>query len=322
MILRRILLLALVLMISGTGLAYGLSTAQPVMSLTTSPVTISLPIKPGSSYGQTLQVMNNTSLPIPITMEVKTFGANGTSGQAAINNLAISSPEASWIHFSPSTFIAKPKVWSYVKATISLPQSASLGYYFAIVFQPTYAKANKPGVAHIIASNAILMLIDTRSANEQRQLQIANYSISHRIYEYLPAYFSVNVHNQGNIYLSPTGDIFISRNSNGFNSIGTLPVNPGSGNILPHSNRVFVANWTNGDPVYRQKLNHGQPIFDKNGQPIMQLDWNLNHIISNFRFGEYYAHLVLTYNNGTRQIILNSTIPFWVIPWKLILIVL
>lgn len=293
----------------------------PQLSLTTSPITLGLNIKPGTTNTQTLQLMNNTNQSVPITMQLKTFGAYGDTGQASINDFSQGNPEPTWIKFSPSTFTAQPHVWSYVKATISIPKNAVLGYYYAIVFQPQYASASTPGVANIKGSNAILLLIDTGAGNEVRQLQVATFTVSRGIYQYLPAQFSVNIRNNGNIFVSPTGDIFISRRSDGSHTINSLPVNSGGGNVLPSSNRVFTASWNNGFPAYQEKIHNGQPIIGKNGQPEYKLVWNWSNI-SKFRIGKYYAKLALTYNNGVRQELLTSTVSFWVIPWVLLLVAL
>src|ERR1700722_8805590 len=80
------------------------------INFTTSPVTLNLAVKPGTSTTQVLQIMNNTSAPAPITMLVKTFGAYGSSGQAAISDFLPGNPAPSWIKLSPSTFVAQPDV--------------------------------------------------------------------------------------------------------------------------------------------------------------------------------------------------------------------
>ena len=323
LMLKRVRLITLGLVVVGFVLLLNSKTqaAQPQLSLTTSPITLGLNIKPGITNTQTLQLMNNTGQPVQITMQLKTFGAYGDTGQASIYDFSQGNPQPSWIKFSPSNFTAQPHVWSYVKATIAIPNNAVLGYYYAIVFQPAYASSTTPGVANIKGSNAILLLVDTGAGNEQRQLQVATFTVSRGIYQYLPAYFSVNIRNSGNIFVSPTGDIFISRRSDGSHTINSLTVNSGGGNVLPNSNRVFTANWNNGFPVYQEKMQNGQPIIGKNGQPEYKLVWNWANI-SKFRIGKYYAKLALTYNNGTRQELLTSTVSFWVIPWVLLLIAL
>jgi hypothetical protein len=255
-------------------------------------------------------------------MEVKTFGAYGSSGQAAITNFSSGNPAQGYIKLTPSTFTAPPDQWSYVQASISIPKTASLGYYYALVFQPALPSGiPHPGHAVINGSNAILILINTNSANESKQLGIAKFSVNKKLFEYLPANFSITVHNPGNIFLAPVGDIYISKNSNGSNTIDTLPINAGAGNVLPGTNRAFTATWSDGFPVFVAEDKDGQPVLSKSGNPVEQLKWKFADA-NKFRFGEYYARLALAYNNGTREVLLNSTVSFWVIPWKLLLVAL
>jgi len=295
-----------------------LAAGQPAISLTTSPVTLNLNIAPGSSSTQIAEVMNNGDQPLPINMEVMTFGAYGTSGEAAITKIPASSSESSYIKLTPSSFIAQPKVWSKVQVKINLPAGASLGYYYAIVFQPVYPNTEKLNGTVIHGSNAVLALINTNSSNELKQVSVADFSISHHIFSYLPANFSVNIRNSGNIYLAPHGDIFIARNSSGTNPLATLAVNGGDGNVLPQSNRVFTASWSDGFPVYENVYKNGQPVVNTKGLPVQHLKWDFSKV-NKFRFGEYYAHLIMIYNNGSRTVLLNGTLSFWVIPWGVLL---
>ncbi len=296
-----------------------LAAALPATSLTTSPVTLGLNIKPGATSTQKLQVMNNTTQPLPITMQIKTFGAYGNSGEAAIGDFPSGDPALGWIHLSPNTFVAQPGAWTPVQATISLPKSASLGYYYAIIFQPVIAsQPQAPGAKIIKGSNAILALVDTGSAGEQRQVEVANFTVSKKLYEYLPGSFSVTIHNQGNIFLAPTGDIFISRSRNGTHTITSLPINPAGGNVLPNSKRTFRADWSDGFPVFVSQTAGGQPVT-VNGKPVEKLQWDFSRI-NKLRFGKYYARLAMQYYNGNREVLLNATVSFWVIPWKILLI--
>jgi len=291
-------------------------------SYTTSPVTLNVAIHPGTSYTKTIQIMNNSSQPVPIVMRVDVFGAYGSTGQAEINAPSSNNPSPSYVHFSPASFTAQPKVWSLVQMTITLPKTASLGYYLAIVFQPNTPNASAaPGRNIFKSSNSILVLVDTQSANEVRSVEVGQFSTNKKLFEYLPVKFSVDIHNSGNIFLDPSGDIYISRSPNLTHTIATLGVNGAGGNVLPNSDRIFSESWSAGFPVFEDKTVNGNPVTDKKGNPVEQLKWDLANI-KDFRFGRYYAGLTLVYNNGSRIVPLKAVISFWVIPWKLLLVLL
>ncbi len=312
---------------SGLVLAFAITAGYPAygraagISLTTSPVVLNLPIRPGTAETRALQLMNNSAEPLKIDMRLDVFGAKGNSGDATITEPLPNDPSPKWVSFSPSSFIAKPGVWSPVKMTINLPTSASLGYYFAVLFKPDIAGLPSAQTTLIRGTNAILVLVDTHTGNESRTLGISDFNVSQGLYEYLPATFNIRVHNGGNIYVEPTGNVYVSRNSDLTDTIAALDVNPGEGNVLPGTDRIFQVRWADGFPMYVDKQENGQTVRDVQGKPEQQLSWSFARF-NKIRFGKYYAKVTVIYNDGTRTIPLSRVVSFWVIPWRLLLILL
>ncbi|HET7827238.1 MAG TPA: hypothetical protein VFK97_00015, partial [Candidatus Saccharimonadales bacterium] len=136
-----------------------------------------------------------------------------------------------------------------------------------------------------------------------------------RSYEFLPANFTIRLHNSGNVFAGASGNIFIMKGSK---QVATLTVNENHGLVLPGSYRVFTTGWASGFPVYKPVLDaSGQPVNDKNGQPKHQLSWNFSQL-SKLRFGRYTAQLALVYNDGQHDVPINGSLSFWVIPWRLL----
>jgi hypothetical protein len=103
-----------------------------------------------------------------------------------------------------------------------------------------------------------------------------------RWFEYGPIDFLVRLRNTGSVHEKPVGTITVT---NAFGkSVGSLNLNPNSGNVLPDSIRRF-----------ERTLNTKQ------------------------LFGAYTATLTLTYGSGQK---LTAHTSFWVVPWKLIVLVL
>lgn len=290
-------------------------------SLTTTPVSINLTGKPGTSVSTQLSVQNNSNAPTTIKISVEEFSSDGKTGEPYLHKAAPGDTSVDWVTFNENNFVAQPHVVNNVQMTINVPDSASLGYYYAVVFTPSVsvAKLNTPN-AKYIGSNAILVLLDTESGNENKSMQISQFSTNHSIFQYLPVNFNVTVANTGNIHLIPTGDIYISRTSSG-PSIVSLPVNYNDGNVLPYSKRTFTATWNKGFPLYQTARHNGVIVSNKNGTPKQELTWNFSNL-SEFRFGEYYAHLVMVYPGNGRDIPIDAVVSFWVIPWTLIVIAL
>ena len=49
----------------------------------------------------------------------------------------------------------------------------------------------------------------------------------------------------------------------------------------------------------------------------MKLTWNFADA-SKLRFGKYTAHLFLVYDDGMRDVPIEGTVTFWVVPWRLL----
>ena len=289
-------------------------------TITTSPVSTTLSASPGSTVTTTLQLQNNDSKSVNIAVKLEKFKAEGENGQAQIYAPQTDDPSISWVHFSESSFVAEPGVWKQIKMTVDVPKSAAFGYYYAVVFSPVTGPASIPGINTFRGANAILVLLNVHTPGESSKLEIASFSASQHIYQYLPVDFTVKVHNPGDIYTAPRGDIYISRSENG-PAIDNIELNKGQGNVLPGTNRNFQVSWDDGFPVYQVKRVNGQVVSDKSGRPVEQLVWDFTHL-NRLRFGQYYARVVMVYSDGGRDIPVQGVVSFWVIPWVILLVLL
>jgi len=303
-------------------LIFGLVLSQPAQAVsntgptfTTSPVSVDLSTSPGSTTSTVLQIQNNSSQPINENVKLEEFRASGDSGQAQLFQPPAGDTSTSWVHFSKTAFVAQPGVWTSITMTIQVPKTAAFGYYYAVLFAPSTTVAGKNNES-FKGDNAVLVLLNATAPNENNTLSVKSFTASKSSYQYLPASFSVTIHNSGNVFTVPRGDIFISRTPNG-PVINSIDLNSGGGNILPQTDRTFVVQWTNGFPVYQPKLVNGQSLLYKNGKPVEQLKWDFTKV-PEFRYGKYYARLVLVYNNGSGDEAVKGLLSFWVVPWSLI----
>ncbi|HSX37173.1 MAG TPA: hypothetical protein VLG13_03635 [Patescibacteria group bacterium] len=296
------------------------AAAAADFNLTTSPLPIDLSVKPGASTSTPIKVENTGSQSVKVKVTLMKFKANGTSGKPEIIQPQAGDESVSWVSFSETSFQAEPNVWHTIIMTIRAPKEAAFGYYYAVVFSEDSVKPVAPGRHNVVTGAvATLVLLDVNAPGEKRTLNVVSFSSSKKLYDYLPASFDITVHNSGNVHAVPSGDIFISRD--GKNPIGTLEINKTQGNILPDTNRIFTVLWEDGFPRYQTKQVNGQVISDKTGKPIKQLNWSGTNL-SKLRIGRYHAHMVLVYNDGTRDIPIEGELSFWVLPWKLMLLML
>jgi len=296
-------------------LAVPASALAADFNVTTSPLPVLLTAKPGQTVTTKLRVQNSGRDPVLFKVGLKKFTARGDSGQPAILDRQAGDDFFDWVSFDKPLFEADPNVWNEETMTIKVPAEAAFGYYYAV----TFSQAGTPDKPNANATSlkgaaAILVLLDVQAKGEKKELSISSFTADKKFYEYLPANFNVTVKNSGNIHLRPGGSIFITR---GGKTIATLDVNGPGGNVLPNSQRSFATAWSDGFPVFMTKREGGQIVEDKKGKPVQQLKWDFSKA-NHLRFGHYTAHLVMTYDNGTRDVPLEASVSFWVVPWKIL----
>jgi hypothetical protein len=277
------------------------------LSLQVAPSPLVGSVKPGETKTMELKIRNNSLNTEQLKIELRSFTQNGQNGQIQLGDTQ-PGDVSSWVTFSAPVFNVQPGEWYNENITVSMPQNAGFSYSFVVLISRQNEVKNTTSQLAVQGSLAVFTLINVDRPDANRQLQLAQFSVEHRLYEYLPAKFSVTLRNSGNTIVQPYGNIFILRSSNSKSSLAVLPLNEAKNYILPNTSRTVSSQWQDGFPVY---------ISDSNGKN-RHLVWDWNNI-SNLRFGKYTAKLVGAYNDGQRDVPLEATITFWVIPWKLLI---
>jgi hypothetical protein len=287
------------------------------INLQISPLPIELSAPPGTTASAELRVRNAGTQTEQLKVTLKKFRMDD-QGVVKIEDRGPEDDYFDWVSFSRPTFSAPPDQWQTVKMTINVPKTAAFGYYYVVEFARANPAKGTPGKSAIEGAVGIFVLLDAKVAGAKREASITQFTADHQFYEFLPTKFAIHVANSGNVHLKPHGNIFVQ--GPGGRAIATLNVNATSGNVLPHSFRTFSTEWSDGFPVYRPKRDDsGQPVLDKSGRPVTELTWDFNNSLSKLRFGKYTAKLVMVYDNGQRDVPLEGTVSFWVIPWRLLL---
>lgn len=313
---KKILLLPIFLFL-GLFAASVAFAQNPNYDVTVSPVFFDLSSNPGSTISDKIRIRNNTSSPIAIKLEVQklTADANGDVTLKPDTN----DETLTWVKFQNQSFIASPLEWSDIPFTIQVPKSAAFGYYFAITFKrDDSAKAEGVGAA-ISGAAAVPVLLNVRSDGAKSEAKIVKFETKNFISDYLPIDFNARVANSGNVHVAPHGNIFITDWTG--KNVGDLEVNSSFGNIIPDTERTFLASWIDGFLVNEPLVIDGQTATDKNGNPKTNLSIKWDKLTS-FRFGKYNANLILVYDDGQRDVSIEKSISFWVIPYKALLVFL
>lgn len=290
------------------------AAANEGINLQISPLPIEINAKPGASVSTDLRVRNAGTKDQQLRVRLLSVRQDN-NGVVHLSQPRASDEWVKWVSFSRDQFNAPPGEWQTIKMTVSLPDSAAFGYYFAVEYLPAKAPVPQPGKAVASGAVATFILLNAEAPGASRQAKIVNFSVDRKSYEFLPANFTLKVASTGNVHVAPHGNIFISR---GGKQVGAIPVNAASGKVLPGGSRFFSAAWSDGFPVYTAKQQNGQVVIGKDGQPETDLKWDFSHA-NRLRFGHYTARLVLVYDNGSRDVPMEATVSFWVVPWRVLI---
>lgn len=290
---------------------------QPI-DLTLSPITLNLVANPGETIHSSMKVFNNSTEKEYLEINLAKFSADKSGSRPLISEFGPGDQYQHWLTFEKNKFEVNPSEWQTIDLEFSPPPEAALSYYYAIIVKRQVDTVEENATTVVSGAPAILVLANVFSPNAKQELQLAEFKTK-KFYEYLPAEFEITIRNSGNVHLNPLGNIFIDKGKN--KDIALLSINKENGLILPDSQRTYKAEWTEGFPVYEPVLENGVEKKDKNGNTVYKLNWDLTNI-KQLRFGKYTANLLLVYDNGERDIPIESVVTFWVFPWRLVLAIL
>lgn len=294
--------------------ASGQQTDEGRLNLTTSPLPINLVTKPGNKTTTDLRIKNSGNTAERLQVGLMKFSAFGNDGKPRLADREPGDDYFDWVQFSESEFDAEPNVWKTITMTIDVPKEAAFGYYYAVTFSRATPTDPNNETAAVEGATAVLVLLEVDAPGARRSLELTNFTVGKNVYEFLPSRFTIEFKNTGNIHIKPTGTIFISSRGK---DIGQVQVNPGSGNILPSSSRSYESAWQEGFPYYAERVVDNKTITDEDGNIAYDLVWDWKEL-PQLRFGKYTATLIAVYDDGTRDVPLEATVSFWVIPWRIL----
>ncbi len=281
------------------------------LQITPSPLVTT--IKPGVKTTVQLKIRNVGTGTEDLKIEPRAFKISSDSTSIKLQDTPPPDID-NWASFANSTFTIKPGEWYTENITLKAPAAAGFSYSFAIQISRQKV-VGAPSSGHAInGSVAVFTLINVDRPGAKAQLDVDEFKTDKKVYEYLPANLSIRFRNAGNTIAQPAGNIFIQRSTKNSTPLSTLVVNPKGSYILPGTTRTISATWNDGFPHYNVTT-------DSNGKTTKKLSWSGANL-SRLRIGRYTASLVAVYNENGRDVPVVGTVSFWVIPWKILLVLL
>jgi hypothetical protein len=151
-----------------------------------------------------------------------------------------------------------------------------------------------------IVSTVGVLVFGRVSGKLDEKMEVATFGGGNGVYTSMPVKLEIRLTNKGNTHLRPVGNVFIT---NMFGKqVASPQVNMDMGSVLPGSSRRFDVKWA-------------QPGIREDASEFSR-EWH------SFAMGKYTAVLALNYGDQNNMQHLSGTYSFWIIPWKLLALIL
>ena len=265
----------------------------PGQALEIAPPVLNLTADPGQSIQANISIRDVSTSAVVVTSEVNDFTANGEDGTPKLLlEEAETSPYSlkAWVAPIPQLTL-KPRQIESLPVTIRVPANAAPGGYYAVIRFTASAPELKDTGVSLSASIGTLVLLrvngDAKEDMSVEQFTTSKDGTVGTLFDAAPLDFIVRVRNKGTVHQQPVGRVVVKDMFN--NHIANVNVNLARANVLPGSVRRFEA------PLDKAVIG------------------------DRWLFGRYTADLTVTY--GTNGDTTTSSMSFWIIPYKLIAIV-
>lgn len=264
-------------------------------ALEIAPPVVNLTADPGEVKKTNINLRDVADSALVVTGKINDFTANGEDGTP---KLTLDDGEES--PYSIKTWIdplkeltLKSREIATLPVTIRVPADAAPGGYYGVIrFTAVAPGISGNGVALSASLGALIFIRVNGDAKESMNVEefytADNRGTKNWLFESQPITFVTRTNNTGNVYEQPVGQITVKDMFG--NAVASVNMNLEQRNVLPGSIRKFDS------------------VMDK------------SNVGNRFLLGYYTAEITVHY--GANDATTTSKLGFWVIPWRLALMVI
>ncbi len=276
---------------------------QNASALTVSPVVVDHEVAPGMRATGKIMVTNENKGPETLYISVQSFVAQGEEGeQRYLDEEVDVNGLPQWFRFNEQSFVLEAGKSKELEYTLNIPANAEPGGHYASVFFTNTPDTENSGTnLGISAKTGIVFLIKV-SGNVNENATIESFTVNKSTFSSLPAMMSLRIRNHGSVHFRPTGTLTVRNMWGGI--VARVPANPKKGAVLPNSVRRLDTWWAKSTDIATGGFMAG-----------LTNEWR------NFALGKYTATVDVKYGSANTALE-AQTVSFWVIPWRMGLILL
>jgi hypothetical protein len=272
---------------------FSTASAQSALSLSISPTLFDMSANPTQEWTSMIRIINPNPYEITVFANPVNFAPQGEGGQGkflpVINEETKGQTIAEWIDVTREAIVIKAEQVTELPFIIKVPEDAPPGGHFAALLIGTRPPDDDDKI-QVKTSQIVTSLVFLKVTGDIIESgSIRSFRTTERLLNKPEATFELRFENKGNVHILPRGEIKIL---NMWGQLrGILPINRAAmfGNVLPDSIRQYTFTWTG--------------------------EWSFADM------GRYTALATLAYGEDGRQFA-HQEIAFWVIPWKILSVVL
>jgi hypothetical protein len=279
-----------------------------VQALTVSPAKQEVRANPGQTLKGEIELFNEQNEVKTFYTSFENFESRGDSGAPYF--VGANEGLATWMKSEESVTVA-PGDRVKVPYTITIPQSAKPGGYFAAQFFGTEKPKAGEGDLAIGGKIGVLFLLRVNGDVEEAA-GVAGFTTAQNQYFFvsLPIRFEYLVNNTGGDRIVPKGTVFVQNTLRMKTEL--LSANEKEGSVLPNGSRTFPVWW--GDPAKDAECADKNDFCEEGGFfSSVAYEWK------NFHVGWYTATLDVSW--GEKGSSMKDTVHFFIFPWRLLLVV-
>src|SRR5258708_14695191 len=188
-LLLLIFLIPLAIVCFGSRLAFAQNAEG--LNLTIQPSILELSYTPGKEIRQIIRVYNNGTKPLRLKVTVNKLTTSET-GEIVPTSKANNDETINWFTFQTRSFDALPSEWTDIPFSLSIPQDAAFGHYFAITISQDVTVSQKNGES-VIGQIVLPVFINMAKKVTVMEGKLITFTATSAINQYVPVLFHTTI---------------------------------------------------------------------------------------------------------------------------------
>lgn len=233
--------------------------ADTLEEITMSPTTQKLEVDAGESYSSSFKVVNNGKTDYTFTVYARPFSVEGEGYATDYSSDSNRADAYQWVQFDITESALKPGETEEVTYTVRVPQGASIGGHYAVLFAETQPDEDDAAGSQIIRKKRVGMILRVNVGDDLRESGLVLESSLPFLQFRAPMTSSLRVRNSGNVDFEVKSTINVTDVFGNLKYSATKP----DTTVYPDTIRRIEQNWEDVAWLGLYRVDLGATYLDK-----------------------------------------------------------